>query len=158
MEQMKLDLFPKVGISATNYPHKITNPMFFELGKAIFTISNPNNEHFTYKIKMKKLEKDSFWFIYLLTGPDNTSSYTYLGCYVPSIHGIRLTAKSKLPIDSKPVKVLTWAIKKVVNQEAIPEGYKIQHEGKCGRCGRLLTTPESITRGIGPECFSKIGK
>jgi hypothetical protein len=29
------------------------------------------------------------------------------------------------------------------------------HEGKCGRCGRLLTVPSSIESGIGPEC-SKI--
>lgn len=26
----------------------------------------------------------------------------------------------------------------------------------CGRCGRELTDPESITRGIGPECFGKL--
>lgn len=27
------------------------------------------------------------------------------------------------------------------------------HMGICGRCGRALTTPESITRGIGPVCY-----
>jgi hypothetical protein len=47
--------------------------------------------------------------------------------------------------------VIRWAVKAVA-KGSLPEGYKIQHEGKCCRCGRTLTTPESIERGIGPEC------
>lgn len=27
------------------------------------------------------------------------------------------------------------------------------HIGQCGKCGRTLTDPTSIERGIGPECF-----
>jgi hypothetical protein len=29
---------------------------------------------------------------------------------------------------------------------------EVMHVGKCCKCRRLLTTPESIQRGIGPEC------
>lgn len=29
--------------------------------------------------------------------------------------------------------------------------------GACGHCGRTLTRPESIERGIGPVCYSKMG-
>lgn len=29
--------------------------------------------------------------------------------------------------------------------------------GACGHCGRTLTNPESIERGIGPVCFTKMG-
>lgn len=29
------------------------------------------------------------------------------------------------------------------------------HEGACGKCGRPLTTPESIQSGIGPVCSGK---
>lgn len=28
--------------------------------------------------------------------------------------------------------------------------------GRCGRCGRRLTDPESIRRGIGPECAALV--
>lgn len=28
--------------------------------------------------------------------------------------------------------------------------------GRCGKCGRTLTDPESIERGIGPECWSRM--
>lgn len=34
---------------------------------------------------------------------------------------------------------------------------EIWHEGKCGRCGRQLTVPESIESGFGPECVKMIG-
>lgn len=34
---------------------------------------------------------------------------------------------------------------------------RIYHVGTCGRCGRKLTTPESIVNGIGPECAKKVG-
>jgi hypothetical protein len=33
--------------------------------------------------------------------------------------------------------------------------YRFQEESHCGVCGRTLTDPESIERGIGPECFGK---
>jgi hypothetical protein len=39
----------------------------------------------------------------------------------------------------------------------MPDGVVIWHEGRCGRCGRRLTVPESIESGYGPECIGKIG-
>jgi hypothetical protein len=33
----------------------------------------------------------------------------------------------------------------------------VWHEGRCGRCGRKLTVPESIESGFGPECASILG-
>ena len=128
----------------------ISDIRFFEGGKAIFTVSNNKNEHYTYKI-VKKTDKP--FFVFLLTGPDNNSSYSYLGVYVPQYLRIKLTQKSRFKEDSTPVKVISWAIKKVASKTSLPEGYAIQHENKCCRCGRRLTTPESIENGIGPECI-----
>lgn len=33
----------------------------------------------------------------------------------------------------------------------------IYHCGKCGRCGKKLTTPESVLTGLGPECCKLSG-
>lgn len=33
----------------------------------------------------------------------------------------------------------------------------ILHSGRCGRCKRELTDPESLATGIGPECRKKLG-
>jgi len=131
--------------------NQITDSRFFEAGKAIFTITNPLGIHYTYKIVHP--EKKPF-FVFLLTGQDNNSNYTYLGTYNPRNFEVYLTAKSKYNDDSTPVKVVRWAIKKVASKISLPEGYKIQHEDRCCRCGRRLTTPESIENGIGPECIN----
>lgn len=34
---------------------------------------------------------------------------------------------------------------------------RVLSSGACAICGRKLTTPESIDRGIGPECWGKVG-
>lgn len=128
----------------------ITSPKFFEGGKAIFTVANPQGQHYTFKIKH---DKGTPFFVSLLTGPDNYLNYTYLGMYIPQNKTVTLTAKSKFKEDSTPVKVIRWAIKMISDNKPLPQGYSIQHEGRCCRCGRLLTTPESIKHGIGPECM-----
>jgi hypothetical protein len=128
----------------------IKNPKFFTAGHALFTVSNNNGEHYTYKISRNDDRKPLF--VGILTGPNNETDYVYAGIYSPETSSLRLTDKSKYTNDSVPVKVFNWAIKKVVSQQPLPLGYSIQHSGKCCRCGRTLTTSESINRGWGPEC------
>lgn len=144
--------------------NEIKNANFFEGGKAIFTVTNPSGQHYTFKIRKPRPETP--YFVSMLTGPDNTSSFTYLGLYNPTLkmdinQNVRLTAKSRMTNDSTPVKVLRWAIKKVAEANShapiLPTGYSIQHEGRCCRCGRRLTVPESIDSGIGPECAEMMG-
>lgn len=116
-------------------------------GKALFSVSNNKGQHFTYKVN----HKDERWFVSLLTGPDNIQDYTYLGM-LNGNGNFMLTKASKMKLDSLPVKVFVWAIKMMESQTSLPDGYKIQHEGRCCKCGRLLTHPESLDSGIGPEC------
>lgn len=130
----------------------IHDPRFFEGGNALFTVSNPTGERYTYKIR--KPRPTTPYFVSLLTGPDNRTSYTYIGLYIPQRPNdpIQLTQKSKLPPTSTPIRVFSWAVRLIRSGRPIPQGYAIQHEGRCCRCGRVLTVPESIERGIGPEC------
>ena len=132
---------------------------FILAGKAIFTVSNDKGEHYTFRITKKERNDDKghIWFAALLTGPDNTSCYTYMGT-VNHISGIpHTTQKSQFSKNSKPFLVLRWALGIVWGRNKLPEGYGLHHMGKCARCARPLTTPESIERGIGPECWSKMG-
>jgi hypothetical protein len=40
----------------------------------------------------------------------------------------------------------------------LPPGWAINLAGNCARCGRLLTTPDSVERGIGPDCLAIIAR
>jgi len=127
---------------------------FITAGKASFTVSNGKGERYTFRVTHKEASGTypATWFVALLTGPDNTSDYTYMGMLNPTEGTVRLTRNSKFAEDSTPVRVIRWALGIVWNSKEFPSGYKLQHEGKCGRCGRMLTVPESIESGIGPEC------
>ena len=130
--------------------NQIKNPQFFTGGNATFTVYNNSGDHYTFKIRQKK---DTPMFVSMLTGPDNWTNYSYVGLYNPAQLALRLTTKSKMNAESKPVRVFNWAIKTVAERKELPAGYGIVHEGKCCRCGRKLTTPESVENGIGPECI-----
>lgn len=131
---------------------------FVLAGKAIFTVSNPKGERYTFRVNHKEANGNypETWFVSLLTGPCNETSYSYLGKLIPNNCEVRLTNASKFNDDSVPVKVVRWVVKKIWNNEQLPEGYKLHHEGKCGRCGRLLTVPQSIESGFGPECVKLV--
>jgi hypothetical protein len=128
---------------------------FFIGGNATFTVDNGAGVHYTFKIRQPRGENKPY-FVSLLSGPNNESDYTYLGVFCAVTGDVRLTRASKMNDNSTPIKVVRWALKHVYGDRLLPDGYAIHHEGKCGCCGRTLTVPESIKRGIGPECWSRI--
>lgn len=131
---------------------------FVWAGRAIFTVSSKTGEHYTYRVNKQveesRTDRDRIlYFVGLLIGPDNTSDYTYLGVLEDT--GLRLTRASKLDSDSKPVRVFDWALRVIKGEQILPQGYMIEHAGRCGSCGRMLTDPESLRTGIGPVCREK---
>lgn len=140
---------------------------FITAGKAILTVEVPPHlkrtqpdvaPHYTYKIARAK-DGDSPLFVSLLTGPDNLSDFTYLGILDELTGGVRLTRASKLPAEAWPVRLLSHVCKAIFQDrgsEIERAGFAVHHEGRCGRCGRRLTVPESITTGLGPECAGRI--
>jgi hypothetical protein len=134
---------------------------WLQAGHAIFTLQG-RTARYTYKISKVVPEDGSrytspAYFINLLTGPDNTADYTYIGMLTEA-GTIRLTRGSKLPADSLPCKALSWALRYLWEGKPLPEGASIYHEGRCGRCGRRLTVPSSIESGYGPDCAGKLGE
>ena len=134
---------------------------FFLGGKATFTVqNNETGQHRTYKIRKPEPTAqfpNPAWFVKVMTGTDNEKSYSYIGKLDPQTGGVTLTSASKFTEDSDTVKAARWVMGRVINGLQIPDQMDIRHSGKCGRCGRTLTTPESLDRGIGPECWCKMG-
>lgn len=135
---------------------------FILAGRAVFTLSGKASR-FTYRVNRKDAEPGSRYgnqptfFVSLLNGPDNTSDYRYVGILDPATGHVRLTRNSKVGLDAPSVKALHWALPKIWAKAPMPPAFQIRHEGKCGRCGRALTVPESIDTGFGPECAGHLG-
>jgi len=130
------------------HPIKHTDALSFILaGKAIVTFLNTQSDNrFTYKVKKSK--EGNFYFVSVLTNPD---TYQYVGTMTDK--GVfKLGKKSKISGDAQSIKVFDYVTRKL-KSNTLPNFIEIWHEGKCGRCGRVLTVPSSIESGLGPECI-----
>lgn len=125
---------------------------FVLAGNATLTIrSSKTQTRFTYKVVGSKNNRPGqmpVYFVSLLSGEDNTSDYRYLGTIFAD--GFRLTRKSTASKDAPSVVAFTWFSRHWEDARV-----DVWHEGRCGRCGRVLTVPESIESGIGPTCAGK---
>lgn len=124
-------------------------------GNARITLrSTKTQARFTYRIRQSKDGK--VWFVSLLRGPDNGDDYTYIGL----IKGDKsFTFSKKLPVGetlSSSAKAFEWFEHQVIANSKMPETLEVWHEGRCGRCARPLTVPESISHGFGPECIKHV--
>lgn len=118
-------------------------------GKAYFTFLNTKTENrFTFKVTKHKV--DNVYFVNVLTGPEN---YTFVGSIRDS--RFKYSLKSKISNESQSVKVFAYVIDKL-HSNNLPDIIEIYHDGRCGRCGHQLTTPESVRIGIGPDCIKKL--
>lgn len=141
--------------------HQITNTpdaqKFLLAGSATVTlVSKRTGKRYTYKIKKVKnwMPDKPRWFVGALTGPDNEDDYTYLG----SIHlraAQYVFTPSAQHCGAPSTKAFEWAWP-VLCGDSVHEQLEVWHEGRCGRCNRKLTVPESIKNGIGPECAGKV--
>ncbi len=123
---------------------------FILAGRAVFTFLNTKTDNrFTYKV-IKHKTNDIF-FVSVLTNPD---VYQYIGFIKDGV--FKHTSKSKISNKAQSVLVFDFVFFKL-SSNSLPEFIEVWHEGKCGKCGRSLTVPNSILSGFGPEC-SKIIK
>lgn len=136
--------------------HKIAGEnikSFILAGKARFTLRNPETgNRFTFRVK--RADDNGPAFVSVLTGDDNDSSYTYLGTIFGDGNFV-ITRKSRISPDAPSAKAFAWAWRRL-NVGADLGKAECWHEGRCGRCGRALTVPESIESGLGPECAKHV--
>lgn len=121
-------------------------------GNALITLeSGKTGCHLTYKIQRSKND-DNLYFIKSLRGSDNGKDYRYIGCYFADNKKF-VVEKSYKDVEPSNLPKSIRAIRYLFNNiDDVPYMLRVYHEGRCCRCGRVLTTPESIRRGIGPEC------
>jgi len=94
-------------------------------------------------------------FVAVLTGSDNTSDYTYLGQILRQPHPrYEHGRKSRIGPDAPSAKAAQWYRSRLFGGGDLST-VEVWHDGSCARCGRDLTDPLSVRRGIGPECYEK---
>lgn len=130
---------------------------FILAGRARVTlVSGRTGARFTYQVRMNDRDP-TIWFVSVLAGASNVDDYRFLGTIFgrsnPSafVHG----RKSSFADDAPSSRAFAWAWRFLAKGEAPPE-CEVWHEGRCGKCGRVLTVPESIASGIGPVCESRV--
>ena len=124
-------------------------------GNATVTLLSAKSEkHFTFKVKVaKKDDETAPFFVSVLSGADNYSNYSYVGVITGDKKEFKLTQKSKVGADAISYKAFKFFFVNLMKGK-IHSDLKVYHSGKCGRCGRKLTTPTSIERGMGDVCFN----
>lgn len=140
---------------------------FILAGKSLFTIKKIKDpkgqrDRFTFKVKRAKkpyFQDQYYYFVYVLAGADNTGDYVFLGSYSRQT-GYRHSPKSRFSVECVSTQLAKWLFNKIdlKNLYQYDQLIKIYHENRCGRCGRVLTVPESVVSGFGPECIHLINK
>lgn len=137
-------------------------------GNATVTlVSKATGARFTYRVR--KAERGDAFFVSLLSGPNNDSDYAYMGLLSRDYYGkkghwgesgyqLRTTAKSRVQLSAPSAKAINYALGALYERGEIPGTLEIWHEGRCCRCGRTLTVPESLATGLGPECARKASR
>ena len=144
----------------TNLLSQSTALSFITAGKAIFTCKSlKTGNRFTYKVeapKGKDAKDTAIFFVKVLTGSDNNTDYSFFGCVRRQNGSVFFTpsAKSRISSEAPSVAAFRYVLQNLAANREMPS-VEIWHEGSCCRCGRRLTTPESVQAGIGPECAGR---
>lgn len=124
---------------------------FILAGNATVTFLNTESKNrFTFNIK--KLKDKDIYFVKVLTNPE---IYSFIGSIIDN--KFKYSKKSKISNDAQSVVVFNYIFSHLLTN-SLNDKIEIWHEGKCGKCGRQLTVPESIEAGFGSECIKSINK
>lgn len=128
---------------------------FILAGSARVTlVSQKTNARYTYLVRISKRNdgdtRPPVHFVSILTGPDNEECFQFLGT-IFSDGMYRKSPNTNIGPRSPSALAFDYAWRYLTANE-IPPFVEVWHEGRCGRCGRTLTVPESIEIGLGPVC------
>lgn len=112
-------------------------------GKAIFTVESTKiDKRYTYKVKKSTDNLYRVSFMY------DTDKYRFM-CVIGKDSMCTFNIKCG---EEDPRYKMFRRFCDFVSTNTYPDTCKIYKSKYCARCGRLLTTPESIETGLGPNC------
>ena len=145
-------------------PHVIDDAakarQFILAGNATFTIrSVKTGTRFTFKVTQGKKGKNPPHFVMFM----DQGSFQYMGAIFhdvatnePNLRSFRTTQRSRYDMGQPYTRAFRFLMEHLAEGK-LHDQLELWHEGKCGRCGRQLTVPESLLTGLGPECSANAG-
>ena len=132
---------------------------FVLAGRASFIVENPKGESVTVKVSKSRPKTNPYtgqpypetFFVSLR---HNNHPWQFVG----RLQGEQIVpTKNAAPLWSQPdhqraIRVAQWGLTRIFTQTDVPQGYRLAHTGRCGKCGKLLRDAESIVLGLGPVC------
>lgn len=128
---------------------------FIAAGSAEFAVEDRNTGKVReYKvIRHKNFDQGTRKWNVLMLYRDSSgeSGYAYLG-YIQGGIFTHHALYSVYDEESEEFTAFDSCFLRVGRGRDLPDFLTFYHLGRCGRCGRKLTDPESINRGLGPKC------
>ena len=127
----------------------------FTQPKGYYTVVLEDDSHVTLRVSDWK-SKPGTIIVAFLDGPDNTGDYQGFASFdtASGTGGVWKRFENGYERQRKALEIL--AAMGTEDIAGAREGYAMR-SGRCAICGRMLTVPASIHRGIGPECAAKAG-
>lgn len=134
---------------------------FVTAGRASFVVANPSGETVTVKVSKSRggavdrqgnPRPPKFW----TSVRHNNNPWHWIGSLDVNAGTIVVNPRATPPVDPRVLKIANWALDCIWKGLAVPSGYRLEHTGRCGRCGKMLRDAESIKSGFGPECIKNI--
>lgn len=130
---------------------------YITAGRATITLrSTKTQDRYTYRIRAsKKPEYAGLLFVDVLTGTDD-SKYQPLGVINSKLEYYH-ARRSRIAKGATSSVAMEWSWNALARTKRLPRTLEVWHEGRCGKCGKELTVPESIASGFGPKCLTMVG-
>jgi hypothetical protein len=149
-------------LSADAHPAAFTPTRpFLYSGRATFSVWNAAGDRLTFIVCYQPPEGDfgEAYFAYLDPHHGNErKGLIYLGkLSAPDRPKLALWETRKSPTTDREmeIRVFRGVLAIIQGDTPPPEGVWFSHFGKCSACGRKLTDPESVARGLGPDCWER---
>lgn len=119
-------------------------------GRSVFTLKSlKTGDHFTFKVKnWKKNPNIHFVNVRTNNGFEPIAKIMFK-------KQVSISRNSVVNARSPQFKALEWSLERLLNKKELPRELEFYHDGRCGKCSRPLTHPDSLKAGLGPECYFK---
>ena len=134
---------------------------FMISGNAEFILhSTKTNDDFRYELKSTKSNiknngDKTIYFVTITYGTDRIYAGTLLFNDVLNEFQFSTGEKGKISADKVEIRSLLFVLNRLINKQTV-QFLEMYHVGRCGHCGKALTTQEDKESGFHKKCISTL--